>query len=79
MTARERINDHPTWLHPSRRRAVARIAKLRSDSHTSHRNTFPKMQNKTTSDSTARVRAAGIVVLPPTSSLKSRLAHIEIP
>jgi hypothetical protein len=46
MTARERINDHPTWLHPSRRRAVARIAKLRSDSHTSHRNTFSKMQNK---------------------------------
>ena len=57
MTARERINDHPAPLHPSRRRALARIAKVRSNSDTSHQNTFPKMQNKPTSDSAARVRA----------------------
>ena len=46
MTARERINDHPAPLHPSRRRALARIAKVRSNADTSHQNTFPKMQNK---------------------------------
>ena len=32
MTARERINDPPAPLHPSRRRALARIAKVRSNS-----------------------------------------------
>ena len=79
MTARERINDHPAPLYPSRRRASARIAKVRSNSDASHQNTFPKMQNKPISDSAARVRAAAIVTLRPTSSLKSHLAPIEIP
>jgi hypothetical protein len=79
MTARERINDHPAPLHRSRRRALARIAKVRSNSDTSYQNTAPKMHNKPISDSAARVRAAAIVILRPTSSLKSRLAHIEIP
>ncbi len=79
MTARERLNDRPAPLHPSRRRALARTAKVRSNSDTSHQNTFPKMQNKPTSDSAARVRAAAIVILRPTSSQKSHLAPIEIP
>jgi hypothetical protein len=79
MTARERINDHPAPLHRSRRRALARIAKVRSNSDTSYQNTLPKMQNQPTSDSVARVRAAAIVILRPTSSPKSHLAPIEIP
>ena len=79
MTARERINDHPAPLHPSRRRALARIAKVRSNADTSHQNTSPKMQNKPASDSPARVRAAAIVILRPTRSAKSHLAPIEIP
>ena len=79
MTARERTDDHPAPLHRSRRRASARMAKLRSNSDTSYQNTVPKMQNKPTSDSAARVRAAAIVVLRPTSSPKSHLAPIEIP
>jgi hypothetical protein len=79
MTARERINDHPTPLHRSRRRALARIAKVRSNSDTSHQNTFPKMHNRPTSNSPARVRAAAIVILRPTCSLKNHLAPIEIP
>jgi len=79
MTARERINDHPAPLHPSRRRALARIAKVRSNADTSHQNTFPKMQNKPTSDSAARIRAAATVIFRHTSSLKSHLASIEIP
>jgi hypothetical protein len=79
MTARERINDHPAPLRPSQRRALARIANVRSNSDTSHQNTFPKMQNKPTSDSAARVHSAATVTLRPTSSPTSHLPLIEIP
>jgi len=79
MTARERLNDRPEPLRPSRRRAPARTAKVRSNSDTSYQNTAPKMQNKPTSDSEARIRAAAIVILRPTSSPKSHLAPVEIP
>ena len=66
MTPRERINDHPAPLHPSRRRASARTANVRSNSDSSHQNTFPKMQNKPTSDSAARVHpAAPSLSAPP--------------
>ncbi len=79
MTTPERFNARPAPLRPSRRRALARTANVRSNSDTSHQNTFPKMQNKPTTDSAARVRAAATVTLLPTSSPTSHLPPIEIP
>jgi hypothetical protein len=46
MTALERLNARPGPIHPSRRRAPARTAKVRSNSDTSPQDTPPKMQNK---------------------------------
>jgi hypothetical protein len=79
MTAHERSNDRPAPLHPSRRRLLAAIANVRSNSDTSHQNTSPKMQNQPTSDSAARLHSAAAVTLRPTSSPTSHLPPIEIP
>jgi hypothetical protein len=46
MTARERLNDRPAPLRPSRRRAPARTAKVRSYSDITSHDKPPKMQNK---------------------------------
>jgi hypothetical protein len=46
MTALERLNAPPAPIHPSRRRAPARTAKVRSNSDTSPQDSPPKMQNK---------------------------------
>jgi len=79
MTVRERINDLPSPLYPSRRRAPARTAKVRSNSDTRPHDAPPKMQNKPAFHSTAGDRAAATVTLRPSGSLTSHLAPIEIP
>ena len=79
MTAPERINDRPAPLRPSRRRAPARTAEVRSNSDNDRNNPCPNMQNKPTSDSAARVHSAATVTLRPTSSPTSHLPPIEIP
>jgi hypothetical protein len=75
MTAPERLNARPGPIHPSRRRAPARTAKVRSNSDTSPQDTTPKMQNKPAFHSGADVHAAATVIL----TLTSHLALIEIP
>jgi hypothetical protein len=79
MTAPERLNAPPASIHPSRRRAPARFANVRSNSDTSHQNTSPEMQNKPASHSAARIHSAATVPHRPTSSPTSHLAPIEIP
>ena len=79
MTALERLNARPAPIHPSRHRAPARNAKVRSNSDASPHDAPPKMQNKPAFHSGARIRAAATVTLCPGSSLTSRLAPIEIP
>jgi hypothetical protein len=75
MTAHERLNDRPTPIHPSRRRAPARTAKVCSNSDTSPHDKPPKMQNKPAYHSAA----GAIVPLRPACSLTSHLPSIEIP
>ena len=79
MTAPERLNTHPAPIHPSRRRAPACTAKVRSNSDTSPQGTPPMTQNKPAFHSTADVRAAATVTPRPGNSLTSPLAPIEIP
>jgi hypothetical protein len=79
MTARERLNNRPTPIHPSRRRAPARTAKVRSNSDPRPQDTPPEMQNKPAFHSATVVHAAAIVTLRPACSLTSHLAPIEIP
>ena len=79
MTALERLNARPAPIHPSRRRAPARTAKMRSNSDTSPQDSPPKMQNKPAFHSAADVRAAATVTPRPDTSLTSHLAPIEIP
>ena len=79
MTARERLNDHPAPIHPSRRRAPARTAKVRSNSDTRPHDAPPKMQNKPAFHSAAGIRAAATVIPRLCNSLTSHLAPIEIP
>jgi hypothetical protein len=79
MTALERLNARPAPIHPSRRRAPARTAKVRSNSDTSPQDSLPKMQNKPAFHSGADVRAAATVTPRPRNSLTSHLAPIEIP
>ena len=75
MTALELLNARPAPIHPSRRRAPARTAKVRSNSDTSPQGTPPKMQNKPAFHSAA----GAIVPLRPACSLTSHLPSIEIP
>jgi hypothetical protein len=75
MTALERLNARPAPIHPSRRRAPARTAKVRSNSDTSPQDSPPKIQNKPAFHPGADVRAAATVIL----TLTSHLAPIEIP
>ena len=79
MTALELLNARPALTHPSRRRAPARTAKVRSNSDTSPQGTPPMTQNKPAFHSGADVRAAATLTLRPGSSLTSHLAPIEIP
>jgi hypothetical protein len=79
MTALERLNARPASIHPSRHRAPARTAQVRSNSDTSPHDTPPKMQNKPAFHSAAGLRAAATLTLQPTASLTSHLAPIEIP
>ncbi len=79
MTALERLNDCPAPLHPSRRRAPARTAKVRSNSDINPHGTPPKMQNKPASHSAAGVRAAATVTRRPCDALTSLPTPIEIP
>ena len=79
MTAPERLNVRPALIHPSRPRAPARTAKVRSNSDTSTKRTPPKMQNEPAFHSAAGVRAVATITLRPASSLTSHLAPIEIP
>jgi hypothetical protein len=79
MTALERLNARPGAIPPSRRRAPARTAKVRSNSDTSPQDTPPTTQNEPAFHSAAGVRAVATVTLPPASSLTSHLAPIEIP
>ena len=46
MTAPERLNARPAAIHPSRRRAPARNAEVRSNSDNNRNETRPKMQNR---------------------------------
>ena len=79
MTALERLNARPDPIPPSRRRAPARTAKVRSNSDPSPQDPPPTTQNKPAFHSRAGVRAAATVTLRPGSSLTSHLAPIEIP
>lgn len=79
MTARERLNDRQAPLHPSRRRAPARTAKVRSNTDPRPQDTPLKMQNKHAFHSAAGLHAAAIDRLRPACSLTSHLASIEIP
>jgi hypothetical protein len=79
MTAPERLNLRPALIHPSRRRAPARTAKVRSNSDTSPQNSPLTTQNKPVFHSPADVRATATVTPRPASSLTSHLAPIEIP
>jgi hypothetical protein len=79
MTALERLNARPGPIHPSRRRAPARTAKLRSNSDTSPQDTPPTTQNEPAFHSGTGVRAVATITLRPASSLISHLAPIEIP
>ena len=79
MTAPERLNARPAPLHPSRRRAPTRTAKVRSNFRTSPQDTPPTTQNEPASHSAAGVRAAATVTPRPGNSLTSHLAPIEIP
>jgi hypothetical protein len=79
MTAPERLNVRPALIHPSRPRAPARTAKVRSNSDTSPQDSPPKMQNKPAFDSAADLPAAATLTLRPASSPTSHLAPIEIP
>jgi len=79
MTALERLNPRPAPLHPSRRRAPARTAIVRSNSDTSTQNTPRKMRNKPAFHPRAGVSATTTLTLCPTNSLTSPLAPIEIP
>ena len=79
MTALERLNARPGPIPPSRRRAPARTANVRSNSDPSPQDSPPKMQNKPAFDSAADVPAAATLTLRPASSPTSHLAPIEIP
>ena len=79
MTALERLNFRPALIHPSRRRAPARTAKVRSNSDTSPQDSPLTTQNKPVFRSPADVPAAATLTLRPASSLRSHLPHIEIP
>jgi hypothetical protein len=79
MTAPERLNVRPALIHPSRRRAPARTAKVRSNSDTSPQNSPLTTQNKPEFHSPADVRAAATVTPRPGKSLTNHLAPIEIP
>jgi hypothetical protein len=79
MTARERLNDRPAPIRPSRRRAPAHPAKVRSNSDPSSQDTPLTTQNKPAFHSAAGIRAAATVSFRPGSSLTSHLAPIEIP
>lgn len=79
MTARERLNDHPAPIHPSRRRAPARTAKVRSNSDPSPQDTPLTTQSRPAFDAGTGVRAVATITLRPASSLTSHLAPIEIP
>jgi hypothetical protein len=79
MTAPECLSARPGAFQPSRRRASARNAEVRSNSDTSPHDAPPKMRNKTALHSAAGIRAATTVTLRPASSLTSHLALIEIP
>ena len=79
MTAPERLNVRPALIHPSRRRAPARTAKVRSNSDTSPQDSPLTTQNKPVFHSPADVRAAATATPRPASSLTSHLAPIEIP
>ena len=61
MTARERLNHRPALSPPHRRRAPARIGKVRSNSNINPHDTPPKMHNKPAS------RAQPTSVPPQTS------------
>jgi hypothetical protein len=79
MTAPERLNAPPSPIHPSRRRAPAPNAHVRSHSD-QHRNYLdPNMPNQPPCHSAAPVRAAATLTLRPTNSLTSHLAPIQIP
>ena len=79
MTALERLSARPAPIHPSRRRAPARTAKVRSNSDTSPQDRPPKIHNKSAFSYATGVRAAATVTVRPSGSLKSHLAPIEIP
>ena len=79
MTALERSTLVGALIHPSRRRAPARTAIVRSNSDTSPQDTPPTTQNEPAFRSGTGVRAIATITLRPASSLTSHLAPIEIP
>ncbi len=79
MTPRERLNDRPAPPYPSRRRAPARTAKVRSNTDPRPQDEPPKMQNKPAFHSAAGVCVGATVTLRPGGVLTSHLVPIEIP
>jgi hypothetical protein len=79
MTALERLNARPGPIPPSRRRAPARTAIVRSNSDTSPKDSPPTTQREPALHSATGVRAVATITLRPASSLTSHLAPIEIP
>ncbi|WP_150132989.1 hypothetical protein [Acidisarcina polymorpha] len=68
MTALERLNARPAPIHPSRRRAPARNAKVRSNPDASPHDAPPTMQNKPAFHSGAGIRAAAPSLSAPLAS-----------
>jgi len=70
MTAPECLNARPTVIHPSRRRAPARNAEVRSNSDNNRNETSPKMQNRSTFSHGAGVRTPQTVAPRPCSTIQ---------
>jgi hypothetical protein len=79
MTAPERLNARPAAIRPSRCRAPARNAEMRSNPGASPHHAHPKMQNKPTFNRELGTQATPMAAPRPRSPRTGCLALIEIP
>ena len=79
MTVPEYLNATPDAVHPSRLRAPARNAEVRSNSDRYRDNSSQKMQNGRAFCSGIRVRAAQTVAACPCKLRTDQLPAIQIP
>ena len=79
MTALERLNARPAAIHPSRCRAPARNAVVRSNSDNDHDDARPKIQNEVASSHGTGVRASRTIAPRAQQQHAGNLPPIEIP